>query len=142
MAINKMNKSNKLFDIFPGKIPDELIYNTLGIEVDPGQVKFSAPAQRHAHVGHPQDVPLIIPHLSVVISDPLYMGDDFRNPGKIELVRSIGIPGKAALIAITVQKNDKDGFYHVCSSYLITQSEVDKKRDKGILKHVKRTHFP
>jgi hypothetical protein len=138
-----MNKKNKLFDIFPGGIPDDLIYDTLGIELDPGQVKFSSPAQRHAHLRHPQDAPLIIPHLSQVISDPLYMGDDFRNPGKIELVRFIpGIPGKAALIAITIEKNDKDGFYHVCSSYLITQAEVDQKRDKGILKHVKKKHLP
>lgn len=138
-----MNKKNKLFDVLPGDIPDDLIYDTLGIEVDPGQVKFSAPAQKHAHLRHPQDVPLIIPHLSQVISDPMYMGDDFKNPGKIEFVRFIpGTGGKSALIAITVEKNDKDGFYHVCSSYLITQSEVDRKRDKGILKHVKKKHFP
>jgi hypothetical protein len=136
-----MNNKNKLFDIFPGHIPEELIYTTLGIEVDPGQVKFSAPAQRHAHTRHPQDVPLIIPHLSQVISDPLYMGDDFRNPGKIELVRFIpGTSRKAALIAITIEKNESDGFYHVCSSYLITQAEVDRKRSKGILQHIKKTH--
>jgi hypothetical protein len=136
-----MSNKNKLFDIFPGNIPEEMIYATLGVEVDPGQVKFSAPAQRHAHARHPQDVPLIIPYLSQVISDPLYMGDDFRNPGKIELVRFIpGTSGKAALIAITIEKNESDGFYHVCSSYLITQAEVDRKRSKGILKHVKKTH--
>jgi hypothetical protein len=107
-----MNKKNKLFDILPGALPDDLIYDTLGIEVEPGEVKFAAPAQKHAHSRHPQDVPLIIPHLSQVISDPLYMGDDFKNPGKIELVRFIpGTSGKAALIAITVEKNDNDGYY-------------------------------
>lgn len=119
-------------------MPDDAVYKTLQIELDPGDVKFSAPAQRHAYKGHPEDVPLIIPHLSQVISDPMYMGDDFKNPGKIEFVRMIPGTGKSALIAITIQMNDDDGYYHVCSSYLITQSEVDKKRDKGILKHVKK----
>ncbi len=133
-----MGKKNKLFDIFPGVMPDDEIFRTLGIELDPGDVKFSAPAQRHAHRRHPADVPLIIPHLSQIISTPTYLGDDFRNSGKIELVGRIStVPGKAALIALTVEKDETDGFYHVCSSYLITQSELDKKRDKGILKIVK-----
>ena len=128
---------NKLFDIFPGAMPDEEIYRTLEIEIDPGDVKFSAPAQKHAHRRHPQDVPLIIPHLSQIISDPAYLGDDLKNPGKIEFVRRVpGVQG-AALVALTVEKNETDGYYHVCSSYFITQSELDKKREKEILKVVK-----
>jgi hypothetical protein len=130
-------KKHKLFDVFPGPIPDKAIYDTLGIELDAGDVKFSAPAQRHAYRGHPEDVPLIIPHLSQVISDPMYMGDDLKNPGKIELVRLIAGAGKFALVAVTVAKSE-DGYYHVCSAYLISQSEVDRKRDKGILKNVKK----
>lgn len=132
------NKNPKLFDIFPGAIPDDAIYATLEIELEGGDVKFSAPAQRHAYRRHPEDVPLIIPHLSQVISDPMYMGDDHRNPGKIELVRPILGTGKSALVALTIEKNDDDGFYHICSSYLITQSEVDRKRAKGILKNVRK----
>ncbi len=134
-----MAKKPKLFDIFPGKMPDDLLYDTLGVEVDPGEVKFSAPAQKHAYRGHPEDVPLIIPHLSQIISDPMYVGDDFRNPGKVEFVRQIpGSNGKSALVALTIEKSD-DGYYHVCSSYFISQSEVDKKRSKSILKNVKKT---
>jgi len=68
----------------------------------------------------------------------MYMGDDFRNPGKIEFVRRIPGGTKSALIALTVEKG-ADGFYHVCSAYLISQSDVDKKRDKKILKHVKKS---
>ena len=127
----------KPFDIIAGEMPADLIENTLNIEVDPGQVKFSAAAQQHAYIKHPGDVPLIVPHLSQIIASPSYMGDDFKNPGKIELVSRIqGVPG-AALVALTVERNETDGFYHVCSSYMITQSELDKKRDKGILKVVK-----
>ena len=128
---------NKLFDIFPGQMPDDAIYRTLEIELEPGEVKFSAPAQRHAHKRHPNDVPLIVPHLSQIISSPTYLGDDFRNPGKIEIVTRIPGATGAALVALTIEKDETDGFYHVCSSYLISQSELDKKRDKGILKIVR-----
>ena len=125
------------FDIFPGPMPDEDIYRTLGIELEPGEVKFSAAAQKHAFKRHPNDVPRIVPHLSQIISRPTYLGDDHRNAEKIEIVGRIPGVGGAALIALTIQKNEADGFYHVCSSYFITQSELDKKRDKGILKIVK-----
>lgn len=127
----------KLLDLFPGSMPDDDIYDTLEIEIDPGDVKFSAAAQKHAYKRHGAEVQQIIPHLSQIISDPMYMGDDFKNPGKIEFVRRIPGISKSALVALTVEKNE-DGYYHVCSSYLITQSEVDKKRQKGILKNVKK----
>lgn len=129
---------NRLFDIFAGAMPDDDIYRTLGIEMDPGDVKFSAPAQKHAYRRHPTDVPLIIPHLSQLLSSPTYLGDDHRNSGKIEIVGRL--PGRdgAALIALTVKKDETDGYYHICSSYLISQSELDRKRDKGILKIVKQ----
>jgi len=104
--------------------------------VEPGEVIFSVPAQNHANKNHPGHAELIIPHLSQVIENPMYVGDDFNNVGKIELVRMIpGSGGKSALVAVTV-KMDK-GYYNICSSYLITQSEVDKKRNKRILKNVK-----
>ena len=131
-----MAKGSKLFKLRPGKCPDDIVYRTLEIEADPGEVIFSVPAQKHANKRHPGDAQFIVPHLSQVIEDPMYVGDDFRNPGKIELVRMIpNTGGKSALIAVTVEP-DEDGVYNICSSYLITQSEVDKKRDKGILKNV------
>lgn len=131
-----MAKGAKLFKLRPGKFPHEIVYSTLEIEAEPGDVIFSVPAQKHANSRHPGDAQFIIPHLSQVIEDPMYIGDDLRNPGKIELVRMIpNTGGKSALIAVTVEP-DADGIYNICSSYLITQSEVDKKRGKHILKNV------
>lgn len=133
-----MAKGPKLYELRPGSFPEDIVYQTLDLEVDPGEVVFSVPAQKHAQRRHPEDAPLIVPHLSQVIEDPTYVGDDFRNPGKIEFVRSIpGSGGQSALVAVTVEK-DGDGVYNICSSYLISQSEVDKKRAKGILKNVKK----
>jgi hypothetical protein len=129
----------KLYKLRPGNFPDNIVHKTLGIEVEPGEVIFSVPAQNHANRNHPGDAALIIPHLSQVIEDPMYVGDDFNNVGKIELVRMIpNSVGQSAfaLVAVTVEMDSK-GFYNICSSYLITQSEVDKKRNKGILKNVK-----
>ena len=127
----------KLYKLRPGNFPDNIVYKTLGIEAEPGEVIFSVPAQNHANRNHPGDAALIIPHLSQVIEEPMYVGDDFNNAGKIELVRMIPHSGgRSALIAVTVERDNK-GFYNICSSYLITQSEVDKKRSKGILKNVK-----
>lgn len=132
-----MPKGPKLYELRPGYFPDDIVFATLEIDVDPGEVVFSVPAQKHAHSRHPEDAPLIVPHLAQVLEDPMYVGDDLRNPGKIELVRVIpGAGGKSALIAVTVEKTD--GYYHICSSYLITQSEVDKKRAKGVLKNVRK----
>jgi hypothetical protein len=135
---NKLSRGPKLYKLRPGNFPDNIVNKTLDMEVDPGEVIFSVPAQNHANRNHPGDAALIIPHLSQVIEDPMYVGDDFNNVGKIELVRMIpNSGGKSALIAVTVEMDDK-GFYNICSSYLITQSELDKKRTKGILKNVKK----
>lgn len=129
-----MPKKPKFIDLFPGAAPVDAIYATLGIEMDEGDVKCAAPALNHAAKRHPQDVPVILPHLSDIISNPLYMGDDLRNPDKIELVGKIAGRSGAALVAITIVMSEADGYYHVCSMYMITQSELDKKRSKGILK--------
>jgi hypothetical protein len=132
-----LSKGPKLYKLRPGNFPDNIVNKTLGIDVEPGEVVFSVPAQNHANRRHPGDAALIIPHLSQVIEDPMYIGDDFNNPGKIELVRKIpDSGGRSALIAVTLEMDGR-GFYNICSSYLITQSEVDKKRNKGILKNAK-----
>ena len=128
-------KKFKPIDIFPGNVPKEKIYKTLEIDLEAGIVKFSAPAQKHAYGRHGEELKTIIPHLSEIISDPMYMGDDYKNPGKIELVRRIRGENNAALIALKIEKAD-DGYYHVCSAYFISQSEVDKKKQKKILKIV------
>lgn len=129
-------KGARPVELRPGDFPDDIVYKTLQIEAEPGEVVFSVAAQMHANRRHPQDAAVIIPHLSQVIQDPAYVGDDFRNPGKIELVRMIpNTDNRFALVAVTVER-DAAGVYHVCSSYLISQSEVDKKRSKGILKNV------
>lgn len=132
-----MAKRPKFIDVFPGAAPVDAINKTLDLELEEGDVKCSAPALNHATKRHPHDVPIILPHLSEIISNPLYMGDDLKNPGKIELVARISGRSGGALVALNIVKDEDDGYYHVCSMYLITQSELDVKRDKKVLKNVK-----
>jgi hypothetical protein len=132
-----MPKKPSFIDVFPGAAPVAAVYATLGIEMDEGDVKCSAQALHHASRRHPQDVPVILPHLSEIIRNPLYMGDDFKNPGKIELIGKIAGRSGAALVALTIAMDEADGYYHVCSMYMITQSELDRKRDKLVLKIAK-----
>lgn len=134
--MSKVSKK-KLADILPGDMPVDAIYETLGVEIDEGPVKCSVPAILHAQARHPHDVPVIIPHLSQLIGNPLYMGDDHRNPDKIEFVGRIAGHEGAALVALTIALSERDGHYHVCSMYMISQSELDKKRSAGILRNVK-----
>ncbi len=99
-----------------------------------GGVKFSVAAQNHAFKRHPGDVPIIVPALSEIVTNPLYLGDDLRNPGKIELIGRIRGHVGGALVSLTIEKNKQDDCYHVCSIYMISQAELDKKISKRIVK--------
>lgn len=119
-----------------GLAPIAAIKQTLGLEIDPLPVRFSVAAQKHAYKRHKNDFPVIEPHLKRLVSSPMYIGDDLKNPGKIELVGRIPRVDGAALVAITIE-HSADERYHVCSCYLISQSELDKKKASQILKAVK-----
>ena len=107
----------------------------LGIEIEPGEVVFSVPAQLHALRNHPDDFPRCLPHTGSVIASPLYAGDDFRNPGKIELISRIPALGSGLLVVIAL-KRDANGCYNVASLYPITISKIEGRLSKGFLKRV------
>lgn len=134
MAENKKKKASQS-DFFEG-LPVDAINKVLGIEMDPGSVELSAGARRHAESRHPGDVPLILPHLAGIVRSPLYVGDDHRNPGKIEIVGRIPGQHGGALVAIELEDFDHNGTYNICSMYLITQRKIDKKREDKILKNL------
>lgn len=119
--------ANKLPALDFGVLPYEQINLTLGLELEPGRVIMSARAQQHASDRHPESYPTTLPHVANVIANPLYMGDDFKNEGKIEL---IGRPAGAAdniLVAVSVIRDD-NGRYHVTS---VIRSRTRKSNDAG-----------
>ena len=67
----------------------------------------------------------------------MYLGDDFNNRGKIELVARVAALGNALLVAVEVTKDD-NGRYNVTSFYRISQKKIDNRREKGRLLIVKK----
>lgn len=133
--MNRRGKKSKLNDIVAGQLPDEMLYRTLEIKADPGEVRLTRAAQSHIQSRHPGELEKILPRLSQLVENPLYMGDDHRNPGKIELVGRVPQHSGAVLVAILLDRNEGEDFYHICSAYFISQAEVDKRRDQKILKN-------
>ena len=66
------------------------------------------------------------------MASPHYMGDDFKNPGKIELVARVPSLGSGVLVAISVEK-DEAGRYNVCSLYPVAEKMVDNFRQTQFL---------
>jgi len=62
----------------------------------------------------------------------MYLGDDFANHGKIELISRIPALGDALLVAVDVTM-DRQGRYNVASFYQISQAKIDNRKDKGRL---------
>lgn len=119
-----------------GPLPVEVINATLGLELEPGNAVLTVGAQKHVHSRHPKDFAVHLAHVGMVIKAPSYMGDDFKNSGKIELIRRV--PGPTGLLVALVIEPDEDGRYHVASFYTVTQSRIDQRRQKGKVLNTRR----
>ena len=115
-----------------GQLPIKKIERTLGYELDPGEVVFSVGAQIHAAKKHPEDFKSYLAFVGTVIADPLYLGDDMRNPGKIEFISRLRGQAGGLLVAVEICR-DAFGKYNVCSIYTIKQSQIETRRLKGFL---------
>lgn len=120
-----------------GPLPVDLINRTTGLELETGNAFFSINAQKHAAKRHPLEYSKALPHVAAVIADPMYLGDDFKNHGKIELVARVAALGNALLVAVEVTRDDS-GRYNVTSFYPISQKKIDNRREKGRLLIVKK----
>jgi hypothetical protein len=112
-----------------GDLPVQVINATLGFELDAGEVVMPVNAQRHAQRKRPADYARCFPHVASVISNPLYLGDDFRNAGKIELVGRPPSLGTPLLVAVEL-KLDGDGRYSVTSFYPLSERTIANRRAK------------
>ena len=120
-------KKSDLVDLVLGPLPVEAINRTLGLELEPGDVIFSAGAQVHAAKRHSLEYAQCLPHAGAVATNPSYVGDDFKNTGKIELVRKVpGLLG-GVLLAIAIEIDDA-GFYRVVSMYPVSERKIENRR--------------
>ena len=123
----------RLVDLSLGPIPAEVINLTLGLDLDPGPVILSRNAQKHALSSHPVEYPPCLPHVAAVVADPLNLGDDFKNGGKIEMIGRVPAPGSFLLVAVTIER-DPAGRYNVCSFYPISEKKIQPRRARGYLR--------
>lgn len=130
-----MGKSRgvRIVDLQLGPLPTDVINATLELDLEPGLVILSRGAQKHALSSHPNDYPLCLPHVAAVVADPLYIGDDFRNPGRIELIGRVPAIGTFMLVAVTIER-DAAGRYNVCSFYPISDKKIQPRRERGFLR--------
>jgi hypothetical protein len=120
-------------DLVIGAIPSMAINRALGLELADGSVVLSRGAQRHALKRHPKDYALCLPHLSVIVTSPLYVGDDFKNSGKIELVGRLRAAAISILVAVNVERNAR-GQYQIASFYPVSEDKIENRRRRGFLK--------
>jgi hypothetical protein len=90
-----------------GDLPVGCINRTLQMELEAGKVVVTSAAQKHVQSHHPKDYSLLLPHIATVVLDPLYIGDDLRNPGKIELIKSVPGLDQFALVAVAIERDGK-----------------------------------
>ncbi len=122
------------------QIPHEVVNDTLGMEIEPGRVVLSPGAQVHARNRHPEDYEICLPYIAGIVADPLYLGDDFKNPGKIEFVGRAVVLGVNILVAVNLTATE-GGDYHVTSFYPLSDKKVNDRREKNRL-HVAQKKKP
>jgi hypothetical protein len=125
-------KREKRKELSLGQLCVAKINSALELELLEGDVVFSAGAQVHAERNHPNEFLLCLPFLAGIIADPLYIGDDHKNPG-IELISRVTAANAMVLVAINLER-DSDGRYHVLSFYTVKPEKVENRRQRGFLK--------
>lgn len=117
-----------------GDLPVDAINRTLGLELEPGRVRFSARAQRHARKHHPNEFDHCLSRMHAIVAAPMFVGDDLNNPGKIELISRD--PAGGILVALEVEV-DEAGCYNVCSTYVVNHQKIETRRQRGALQVLK-----
>jgi len=120
-----------------GPLPVDTINLTLDRELDPGDVILTPIIQAHVQRRHPDEYARCLPYVGSVVTNPLYIGDDFANEGKIELIARIASLGSGLLVAVSVALNIR-GRYEVRSFYPVSEKKIENRIGKGYLKRAQK----
>ncbi|WP_431857972.1 hypothetical protein [Azospirillum sp.] len=120
-----------------GPLPTDAINWALDLDLEPGVTVLTAIISKHVRRRHPDDHARCLPHVASVVAAPLYVGDDFRNPGKIELIGRVSALGSALLVAVEMTRNER-GEYEVRSFYPVKDGKVQHRLQRGFLKRVQK----
>lgn len=119
-----------------GPLPVEMVFRTLQLDLDAGEVVFSGAAQIHASNRHPEDYAACLPYAGAIVTNPLYIGEDAKNPGKIEFIARPATYAQGILVAVVIEP-DGNGNYHVASIYPLGAKKIENRRRSGYLKPAK-----
>jgi hypothetical protein len=126
-------RTRGLTDLVLGPIPEAMVNCTLELELEPGLVILTRGAQSHALKRHPTEYPLCLPHIAGIVSNPLYLGDDLQNEGKIEFIGHAASIPSYILVAVKIAR-DNAGNYHVTSFYPVSKAKIQHRRERGFLR--------
>ena len=121
-----------------GPVPVDMLYDTLGIEMEEGAAFLSRLGHYHFATDHADDYPICFPMLEEVISNPTYVGQDPKHAGNIIFVRRIKTSDDAHML-VALGIDIKKGKYHIRSCYLTPSEKVYNRRSAGYLKAPKWT---
>lgn len=115
-----------------GSLPVDQINRALELELEAGEVVMSGRAQLHVAKNHSADYSRLQPHVAAIVKSPLYIGDDCKNGGKIELVGRVHSLNEHILVAVQIEK-DGTGCYNIVSFYPVSEDKVTNRRLKNRL---------
>jgi len=130
-------KKPRFADLILGPLPVDVINRTLGHDLDDGEVVFTGGAQAHAMKRHAEEFVRCLPHVGSIVCNPDFMGDDFHNPGKIELIGRVPALDGGVLVAVIVEP-DESGRYRIASCYRVSAKKIENRRQKGLLRPPRR----
>ena len=117
-----------------GELPVDLINLTLGTELEPGNAILTAVAHRHIAEDHPEEYPIVIAHLPLLIAAPSYIGQSPRHNESFEIVRRLVVGnGQEIVLAGLNMVRNKFGNYNVHSAYALTEEIVTVRIARGHL---------
>ena len=117
-----------------GPLPVDSINETLGTELEEGNVRVSRTAHKHIAQDHPDDYELVMANLPMAIAAPTYLGQAPHHGSNIELIRRVKSPNNTGYVLVAVGlEPDARGAYAVRSAYVVKAEQVEQRRQKGRL---------
>jgi hypothetical protein len=132
IGASQVSRRPKLVDLILGPLPADVINATIDTELDLGEVILTRGSQAHAAKSHPKEYAVCLPHVASIVTAPLFVGDDTRNPGKIELIGRVAAINSFMLVAVIMEKID--GYYRVASFYPVSEVKIQNRKEKGTIR--------
>ncbi|MDH4412155.1 MAG: hypothetical protein QE484_02530 [Rhizobium sp.] len=107
--------------------------NRFGLNLAPGLVSFSIPAQKHALKSHPDSFMSCLPFVSQAVVNPSHVGQSPKHATDgFELIREVRQSELIILVALLIRPS-RQGVYLVKSVYPIDQNKLANRLRKGHL---------